>query len=377
MVSLVSKESIEKQLERINFKINGWGRTEVNELHHIILPGEEIYECVNGIYEGGFALLLATDTRVLLVDKKILSFLTVEDLRFDMINEIDFSHRLIGAYITIATGNKTLVFRSYNKERLRKLIGHVQHCMAEMKKKQTSHAEGQNQHLEKINQQLQAYLMAQHTQQQKLQEQLEKLQKAGADASSIPKPDPVKPSPELADYLYANGLLREYQHQTGQVLQPSLDAVQAGRQPQTENQETATAVLDPPIQEEEQEHKENYSDLPWMSNDRMEDEIYADGLQEVFGGRDDRTRKTVAVSQTPSQPNSQPDPAPEQPQSSASNLDVNPLLRIAYSKLPQVLRSRKFGFGLGRAAFAKPKRTSGNQSQNQANNSNAEPLAQH
>src|SRR5258708_3529959 len=128
---MVSQESIQAQLKSIGFNQHGWGRTEVNELHHIIIEGEEIYECVNGIYEGGFALLVATDVRLLLVDKKPFNYLTVEDLRFDMINEIDYNHRLLGAYISITSGDKNLKFRSYNQPRLRKLIGHVQHCMAE------------------------------------------------------------------------------------------------------------------------------------------------------------------------------------------------------------------------------------------------------
>ena len=81
----------------------------------IILPDEEIFECVNGIYEGGFALLVATDVRVLLIDKKPLNYLTVEDLRFDMINEIDYNHRVFGAHVDITTGNRELKFRSYNR----------------------------------------------------------------------------------------------------------------------------------------------------------------------------------------------------------------------------------------------------------------------
>src|SRR5437868_7095679 len=105
---MVSKKSVEKQLKRIGFKANAWGRKEVAELPNIILPGEEIFECVNGIYEGGFALLLASDIRVLLVDKKPLNYLTVEDLRFEQINEIDYYHRIIGAHISIASGPKTL-----------------------------------------------------------------------------------------------------------------------------------------------------------------------------------------------------------------------------------------------------------------------------
>src|SRR4051812_16256902 len=220
---MVSKKTIEKQLKDLGFNIRGWGRGEVDELHKIILPDEEIYEVVNGIYEGGFALLLTTDIRVLLVDKKPLNYLTVEDMRFDMITEIDYSHRVIGANITISAGDKHLKFRSYNQQRLRKLIGHVQHCMAEIKKKQSSHQEGQVQHLEQINQQLQSYLVAQQKQQQQLYEQLEAVRSNTDIQATFPAtPEPVKPSPELADYLFAQGLMAQHERQqTGQpVMQP-------------------------------------------------------------------------------------------------------------------------------------------------------------
>src|SRR4051812_34181115 len=119
---MVDVGQIHRQLKDLGFNIHGWGRSEVKELANIILPDEEIHEVVNGFYEGGFALLIATDVRVLLIDSKPLNYLKIEDLRFDMINEMDYSHRLLGAQINIATGNKNLRFRSYNQPRLRKLI---------------------------------------------------------------------------------------------------------------------------------------------------------------------------------------------------------------------------------------------------------------
>lgn len=209
---MVSAAVIEEQLKKTGFKYHGWGRTEVQELQNIILPDEQIYEVVNGLYEGGFALLLATDVRVLLVDKKPLNYLTVEDLRFDMINEIDYSHRLFGAYIKISAGETHLKFTSINQERLRKLIGHVQRSMAEAKKNQATHP-----HLEQINQQLQSYLVAQYQQQQKLQEQLQKVQRNQAAAASLQPPEPIRPSPELSDYLYAQRLLAEHRVNTGET----------------------------------------------------------------------------------------------------------------------------------------------------------------
>lgn len=252
---MVSAATIEQQLKQLGFNYHGWGRAEVKELQHILVAGEQIYECVNGVYEGGFALLVATDVRVLLVDKKPLNYLTIEDLRFDMINEIDYSHRLTGARINIATGSKNLKFMSYNQPRLRKLINHIQRCMAESKKQQSSHQEDQNQHLEQINQQLQVYLAAQYQYQQQ--------------AQALQLAPPLLPAVTAAPQLVA---------------------------PTTTLPTTATQL----------------------------DDAYTDGLQEVFGRQFKADTATGGSVSAPME------------------ITVNPL-RVAYAKLPLILRHRKFG----------------------------------
>lgn len=280
-------EPVRQQLERLKFKFDGWGRSEVRELKNIILPGEEIYELVNGIYEGGFALLVATNIRVLLIDKKPLRYLTVEDLRFDMINEIDYSHRLLMAQITISTGSKTLRFTSYNQQRLRKAIHHVQAFMAESKRKQTEHQEDQSNHLVKINQQLQAYLLAQFQQQRELSSQLEQARKTG-EVENLPTPKPIVPSAELADYLYANSLLRANGHPelVGNIQSVPAPAVKP----------TPTTIA---------------------SGDTSD--IVQQGKREIFAKR---LKPHV--------------------QSLSNSIEVNPL-KVAYAKLPLALRNRKFG----------------------------------
>ncbi len=286
---MVTQNSVTAQLKRIGFNEHAWGRAEVRELPNIILPDEEIFECVNGIYEGGFALLVATDVRVLLIDKKPLNYLTVEDLRFDMINEIDYNHRAFGAYVDITTGNRELKFRSYNRQRLRKLINHVQHRMAEIKKKQDSHQEGQNQHLGQINDHLRTYLIAQYKHQEELQQRLEEAQKRGTVVKSSPAPP--RPSPELSDYLLAHGLLEQHEQKTGQKI-----------------------------------------------SDR--DELYAEGLREVFGDRP----QTPPEDDIEAWPRVDTAAGPQQRRPAAAHhpFDVNPL-RVAYSKLPMAMRNRKFG----------------------------------
>ena len=278
---------LKEQLERLGVKISGWGRSEIRELHNIILPDEEVYEIVNGIYEGGFALLAATNIRVILIDKKPLNYLTVEDLRFDMINEIDYSHRLLGAQITISTGSKTLKFRSYNQKRLRKAINHVQTLMAESKSKMNEHQQDQSQHLVNINQQLQAYLFAQYQHQQNLTQQLEEAKKTGT-VQDLQNVAPIVPTAELSDYLYAKSLLRENGHPelTGNIASPP--AVQQTSPPAT------SSLID--------------------TNDLIQA-----GKKEIFG------RRQASNAQQPSM-----------------SIVVNPL-KVAYAKLPLALRNRKFG----------------------------------
>lgn len=322
---MVTRESVEQQLKKIHYNHLGWGRTELRELPNIILPDEEIFECVNGIYEGGFALLVATNIRVILIDKKPLNYLTVEDLRFDMINEIDYSHRLLGARISISTGSKNLRFTSYNQHRLRKLIGHVQHCMADNKMKQSEHQEDQKLHLEQINQQLQSYLLAQHQQQQKLHEQL-KSSNAEAVAEAL---KPIRPDPQLSDYLYAQSLLAQHNARP----QP------AAGQAQTDALSGQPAIAGPA-----------------PSSRPQADDLYAEGVQEVFGKRQQQSAQA-----SPAAAGQPAAPAPQQPPQQAASsvsplmaplqmtsnaihhaLEINPL-RVAYSKLPMAMRNRRFG----------------------------------
>lgn len=131
MADLKLKE-LEDQLKRINCNFRFWGRSEIKELAHVLFPGEVVEHCVNGSYEGGFALLAATNQRVLLVDKKPM-YLTLEDVRFDMIAEVDYNHRLLNARIFICTPNKSLDFVGYNHARLRALFHFVQTRVMEIR----------------------------------------------------------------------------------------------------------------------------------------------------------------------------------------------------------------------------------------------------
>ena len=125
---MVSQSYVSEQLKALGINFHFWGKAELRELSKILVENESIKHCVKGRYEGGYAVLVATDRRLLLIDKKPF-FLTLEDVRYDMISEIDYNHRLLEATIRVRTVSKTLLFNSARNNRLRELTAYTQDRM--------------------------------------------------------------------------------------------------------------------------------------------------------------------------------------------------------------------------------------------------------
>lgn len=132
---MVHKHQIQAQLKELGITIKNWGVGEVNELPQILMPDEQIKALINGWYANGFAALVATDQRLLLIDKKLLH-LTIEDVRYDMIAEVDFNAQLFDATVCINTLNKQLKFTSFKKSRLRELTKYVQYRVMQLRQHQ-------------------------------------------------------------------------------------------------------------------------------------------------------------------------------------------------------------------------------------------------
>lgn len=128
-----SADQFNAQLKRIGYSSHFWGHFEIRELRYILMDNETVVQIVNGYYEGGLAMLCATDRRLLLIDKKPMNFLAVEDIRFDMISELDYSYKLTRATVGILTPTKKLYFSSFNMRHLRILLQYVQQCVVSLR----------------------------------------------------------------------------------------------------------------------------------------------------------------------------------------------------------------------------------------------------
>lgn len=129
---MVDRREIERQLQEIGMNFKWWGRGESKELERVIEPGETIMHCLNGRYEGGFAMLCVTDRRLVLIDKKPL-YLSLEDISYDMISEVDFDGRLIDSTITVFSITKQLRFTSLKGEKLRQATSYLQRRVIELR----------------------------------------------------------------------------------------------------------------------------------------------------------------------------------------------------------------------------------------------------
>jgi hypothetical protein len=134
---MVTQDRVKQQLKSIDADFQFVGRAELRELPKILFDDEYLQHVVFGRYAAGFALLCATNQRVLLIDKKPL-YLTLEDIRYDMISDMVFNHRLIDTSVTLGTVHKSITFISYNQHRLREMTSYVQKRVMDSRRQQSS-----------------------------------------------------------------------------------------------------------------------------------------------------------------------------------------------------------------------------------------------
>lgn len=134
---MTDKKQVDAQLRQLGITNRGWGSAELNELPSILMPQEKITAVSHGWYDNGFATLITTTERLLLIDKRLFH-LTIEDIRYEMVAEVDYNTRLFDAAIRITTVNKSLRFNCLQPDRLRKLTNYVQQRVMELRQGQFS-----------------------------------------------------------------------------------------------------------------------------------------------------------------------------------------------------------------------------------------------
>ncbi len=103
-------EEIKNQLENLDGVSKFFGQKEIKELPNILWEDEKLEKLVQGFYSKGNGILVATNKRLIFIDKGLLYGLRVEDFPYDKISSIQYSTGLALGKITIFTsGNKAVI----------------------------------------------------------------------------------------------------------------------------------------------------------------------------------------------------------------------------------------------------------------------------
>jgi hypothetical protein len=106
----VSEQDVVRMISRLPLGGKFVGRREVKELPNILWDDEEVLDLVQGFYNNGTGVLVATQKRLLFVDKGMLGGLKVEDFPLDKISSLQYSVGLLLGEITVFTsGNKAII----------------------------------------------------------------------------------------------------------------------------------------------------------------------------------------------------------------------------------------------------------------------------
>lgn len=118
-------EEIEEQFEKngflYNFIVNS---REIKELPNILWEDENIEKVVSGFYDKGWGVLVASNKRIIFVDKGLFG-IKVEDFPYDKVTSIQYETGMVWGKITIfASGNKADIDK-VDKDKVRNFSEYV------------------------------------------------------------------------------------------------------------------------------------------------------------------------------------------------------------------------------------------------------------
>lgn len=100
-------EEIQKQISSMDGASRLLAFKEIKELPKILWENEKVEQIINGNYNNGNGILVATNKRLIFVDKGLLFGLKVEDFPYAKITSIQYETGMLMGEITIfASGNK-------------------------------------------------------------------------------------------------------------------------------------------------------------------------------------------------------------------------------------------------------------------------------
>ncbi|MDH6254020.1 hypothetical protein M2347_003747 [Chryseobacterium sp. H1D6B] len=136
-------EEIKDQIKKLDLSTTFFVRREIKELPDILAENENIIYLVEGrnTANNNNGILVATDRRVIFVDKEFLYGLKVEAFPLDKINSLQYETSLVLGIIKIHTSGKIVEINGVGKHYARQFCETVTDFMSRSKQEMTNNSE--------------------------------------------------------------------------------------------------------------------------------------------------------------------------------------------------------------------------------------------
>lgn len=119
------EDLVKEQLVDAGITKNGLRRSEAKYLPHILHPDEFIGGAVFGRHPDGFALLVATDRRVIFLDTKPL-FVNEDEISYDIVSGVSRGSVGIATTVTLHTRLKDFPVKTLNRQSAEKFVQYIE-----------------------------------------------------------------------------------------------------------------------------------------------------------------------------------------------------------------------------------------------------------
>lgn len=125
--------NIEKELKNVGMKMYGLMKSETKELPHILAENETIHGCIYGQYKGGSGMLVATNRRLIFLDKKPMHLL-MEEMTYERIVDIGADWQPFFSKVTVNARAEKYVFKYVNTRCARIFVRYLEMAVLGMPK---------------------------------------------------------------------------------------------------------------------------------------------------------------------------------------------------------------------------------------------------
>ncbi len=132
------EKRIKQELQALGVSRFGLWRLESRYLPHIIHSDERLEGVVYGRHEDGSVMLVATDRRVIFLDKKPL-FIDKDEITYDVVSGVSYSSVGFGATVTLHTRVKDYSIRTFNQKTAEQFVHYIEYRCLEHKDKEERH----------------------------------------------------------------------------------------------------------------------------------------------------------------------------------------------------------------------------------------------